>query len=264
MRSYLLLDGIQLGSTDLASHLPTGEQVYRDFGEAAGLVGPILVESDDAVEAVATRVEQQAPRRFAIARLQSEAGRDHLASHLRHVRYFCPNSHEQFFLRYADTRVFINLMQILDNAQKQALFGPLSAWSVNDREGNPTHHVQPGVASLSAPLLLSNSQHLELLRLSRPDQLLADVIADDPELVLIGTEAERHGWARQALEFVETHRARSFPYRLAVGAAAVRTRGLALRDPGFAETLRAAVGHPDGAERLHAWNPLKSQGGERE
>ena len=262
MRTYLLLDGIQLGATDIAAHLPGGKQVYKDLAEVAGLAGPVLIESHDEIERLVKHVEHATPRRFATAYLKSETGLESVAVHLRAVRYFRPNSsREQFFLRYADTRVFTALMKVLDGAQKRALFGPVSVWTVFDREGRSVGYLRPdGPLSSSAPLSLSNNQHLELLRMSRPDQLLADVIEDNPDLARVGSEAERHRWARKALEFVESHRARSFAYRLAVGAVAVRTRGEALSDPGFIEAFRASMTKQDGANQVHEWAPVQNIG----
>lgn len=261
MRTFLLLDGIQLGATDIAALLPHGEQVYEDLGEAAGLAGPVLIGSNDEIEHVAKHIEHATPGQFAIAHLQSDTGLEPLAAHLRAVRYFRPNSHEQFFLRYADTRVFMALMQVLEDAQKRSLFGPVFVWRLLDREGRPTSYVRPGGPSpSSAPLSLSRNQHLELLRMSRPDQLLVDICEDNPDLALVGTEAERHRWAREALEFVDSHRARSFAHRVAVGSVAVRTRGAALSDPRFAEALRVSLARPDGANQLHEWAPVENTG----
>ncbi|MFD0740115.1 DUF4123 domain-containing protein [Lysobacter koreensis] len=262
MTHYLLFDGIQIMSTALTPTLKAMAtfRIYDDLGEEAADVGPILVESDVAVEAWVADPEPRAPLSYAISRLQSDAPLESLGLHLRAIRYLHLTSYEQHFLRYADTRVLTSLMQVLSRPQKQGLLGPIQRWTIKDRMGNNVHHEKSQSESVELPLKLTSAQQLELLRLSRPDQLLAEVIADDSALAEIGSDAERHAWAREALEFLEVHRARSFPYRLAVGSTAVRTSGRALQDPGFARAVVTSLETGVGAESLFTWSPSPVDG----
>lgn len=257
MGTFLLVDGAQLAADeDFAKHLSDRrcEHVYADLGDPAGRMGPIVTVADQSLMCEAADWESGPPRRHAIACLDSSVGLTELGMHLRSVRYVHLHERRQHFLRYADTRTMQGLMQVLTPAQSAGLFGPVSTWQLRDRDGAKVVFEKPAVAPAPQRLRLSSAQGQRLLDISRPDQLLADVLEDEPAFAEIGNEGQRHAWMAQAWQLLEENRWRAHSTRLAVAHTALRTSGAALNDDGFLHVLRSAAEWGE-TEVIYSWSP---------
>lgn len=258
MSDFLLLDGAQLeakGGTEEILGDRSCRRIYDPLGEAAARMGPVMAEADAELLDAAVAWEMRRPRSHAISRIEATVGSVQLARHFWSVRHVRLTEHRQHFLRYADARVLENLMQVLTPGQIAHVFGPIQRWEILGRDGGRIVLVHPGVPSAQGGALrLSEGQGRELLRLSRPDQLLADVLEDEPALIEKGGAAQLHVWAQQALRFLEELRIWSPPLQLAVGNAALRTSGAALGDPSFGDAVRTAAERGDMAP-LYTWKP---------
>lgn len=260
MGRYYLFDGVQLHDDEHAQleGVPA-IRIYADLGETAALTGPILVERDAIEPSLVAALHDTSKPRHALAELTSSASLPSLGRHLVVMRYLHLDEYSQHFLRYADTRAFSVLVQVLSAAQLSALFGPIEQWSYRDRAGQPYVLRKPDTPPGQTPLRLDQAQQRRLFRLAAPDQLLAEVLADEPGLVERGSDSQRHGWVADALEFLEQRRMRSFPWRLAVANAAVRSRGKALVNEAFAAKVESdfvSGASPDG---LYSWNDIADQ-----
>lgn len=261
MATFLLVDGAQLAADQgLAARLSRlhCEHVYADLGDPAARMGPVLTVADHDLTLEAIQWECGPPRRHAIASLDCNVGLAQLARHLRSVRYVHLQERRRHFLRYADTRTMQHVMQVLTPAQIAGLFGPITTWQVRDRNDASLVFKKPSVGAAPQPLRLSPSQGRNLLDLSRPDQLLADVVEDDPALATVGREGQRHAWMAGAWRFLEDHRWRAHSIRLAVGHVVLRTSGAALNDAGFLRTVELAADRGD-AEMIYSWSPAPTE-----
>lgn len=257
MGTFLLVDGAQLAAGQgLAARLSGRpcEHVYADLGDSAGRMGPVLTVADQDLMDEASEWECAPPRRHAIASLDCDIGLAELARHLRSVRYVHLQERRRHFLRYADTRTMQHLIQVLTAEQLSGLFGPISTWQLRGRNDVTLVFEKPSAKASPQPLRLSPSQGQKLLDLSRPDQLLADVLEDDPTLATIGSDGQRHAWMAGAWRFLEDHRWRAHFTRLAVGHVVLRTSGAALNDAGFLRAVESAVDRGD-AEMIYSWSP---------
>lgn len=258
MIQYLLFDGVQCPA-DIHAQLERSAavRIYEDLGAEAARVGPILAVSDTSLRNAALGVALGNPRRHALSELHSLASLATVAQHLLAVRYMHLNEHSQHFVRYADSRCLVALMEVLSNEQKATLFGPIEQWDSWDRAGDPISYRRPGAAASTGSLRLSTTQQRALFKLTAPDQLLAEVLADEPALAGHGSDYQRHAWVVAAMKLLEHHRMRAFPWQLAVANAAVRSYGKALDDRGFGEILEDAFARDD-VDALYDWaSPLE-------
>lgn len=260
MGHYYLFDGVQLRDDEHAQLEDVSAiRVYADLGETATRTGPILIEHDSAKPPLLAALHDGRKPRHAIAELTSPASLASLGRHLVAVRYLHLDEYSQHFLRYADTRAFSLLVQVLRVAQLSALFGPIEQWSYRDRAGQPCLLRRPDALPGQTPLRLDQAQQRQLFRLAAPDQMLAEVFADEPALAERGDDSQRHGWVAGALGFLERRRMRSFPWRLAVAHAAVRSRGKALDDPSFADLVDQTFSRGGEADALYTWeSPMET------
>lgn len=261
MATFLLVDGAQLATDQwLAARLSRRhcEYVYADLGDPADRMGPVLTLADHDLTIEATQWECGPPRRHAIASLDCNLDLADLATHLRSVRYVHLQQRRRHFLRYADTRTMQHVMQVLTPAQIAGLFGPVNTWQLRDRNDASLVFEKPSVGAALQPLRLSPSQVQMLLDLSRPDQLLADVLEDDPALATAGSEGQRHAWMAGAWRFLEGHRWRAHSIRLAVGHVVLRTSGAALNDAGFLRTVELAADRGD-PEMIYNWSTASTE-----
>ncbi|GAA3927230.1 DUF4123 domain-containing protein [Luteimonas lutimaris] len=257
MPDFLFLDGAQLETKGGAAEIlgdRSCRRIYDPLGEAAARMGPVIAEADTELLDAAVAWEMRPPRSHAVSRVEASVGLSQLALHFWSIRHVQLTEHRQHFLRYVDTRVLENLMRVLTPRQVAQVFGPVKRWEIRGRDGGRIVLEHPGVPSAQGALRLSEGQGRELLRLSRPDQLLADVIEDEPALIEKGDAAQLHVWAQQALRFLEELRMWSPPLQLAVGTAALRTSGAALGDSSFGDVVRTAAERGD-MEPLYAWKP---------
>lgn len=254
MGRYYLFDGVQLHDHEHAQleGVPA-VRIYADLGETAARTGPILVECHAIEPSLLAALHDANKPRHALAELISPTSLSSLGRHLVVTRYLHLDEYSQHFLRYADTRALSALVQVLSATQLSALFGPIEQWSYRDRAGQPCVLRRPEGPPGRTPLRLDQAQQRQLFRLAAPDQLLAEVLADEPALVERGNDSQRHGWVTGALEFLEQRRMRSFPWRLAVAHAAVRSRGKALEDPSFAELVDQTFSRGGEADALYTW-----------
>lgn len=260
LKRYYLLDGIQLRADEHEQFERLAAiRVYADLGETAARTGPILLEHDTVSASLVAAIDEGRPRRYAVAELLSRASLTALGRHLLASRYLQLNEYSQHFLRYADTRVFSALVQVLTAAQLSMLFGPVENWRYLDRAGQTTAQPRPPVPSASGTIRLDQAQQRQLFRLAAPDQLLAEVLADEPELADRGSESELHFWTASSLEFLEQQRMRSFPLRLAVATVAVRTRGQALDDAAFVALVVHSFSRGTDVDALYDWNPTEAR-----
>lgn len=257
MPHFLLLDGAQLetkgGFAEILADRAS-RKIYDPLGEAAARMGPVVVEADPALLDAATAWELMLPRSHAVSRLDASVGLAQLAGHFWSIRHVRLSGHRQHFLRYADSRVLENLVQVLTPRQLARVFGPIGRWETRGRDGGRIAFERPDAAPAQGSLRLSEGQGRTLLRLSRPDQLLADVLEDEPTLASSADAAQRHAWAQQALQLLEELHLWSPPLQLAVGNVALRTAGMALRQQSLREAVRVAAQRDD-MEPLYAWNP---------
>lgn len=254
MGHYYLFDGVQLRDEEHARlEGAPAVRIYADLGETAARTGPILVDRDAIEPSLVATLHDASKPRHALAELTSSASLASLGRHLVVTRYLHLDEYSQHFLRYADTRAFSVLVQVLSAAQLSALFGPIEQWSYRDRAGQPCVLRRPDTPPGQTPLRLDQAQQRQLFRLAAPDQLLAEVLADESTLAELGNGSQRHGWVAGALEFLEQRKMRAFPWRLAVAHAAVRSRGKALQDPSFAELVDHTFSRGGEADALYTW-----------
>lgn len=252
MNHYYLFDGVQLRDDEHAQlESVLAVRVYADLGETAARTGPILVEHDS-VKPLLLAALNDKPR-HAVAELTSPVSLAALGRHLIAMRYLHLDEYSQHFLRYADTRAFSMLVQVLSVAQLSAMFGPIEQWSYRDRAGQPCLRRRPDAPPGQTPLRLDQAQQRKLFRLAAPDQLLAEVLADEPGLAEHGSDSQRHSWVASALDFLEQRRMRSFPWRLAVAHAAVRSRGKALDNPSFVDLVDETFSRGGETDALYNW-----------
>lgn len=260
MNHYYLFDGVQLRNDEHTQlEGASAVRVYADLGETAARTGPILVDHGAVEPSLVAALNDARKPRHALAELTSFASLESLGRHLVAMRYLHLNEYSQHFLRYADTRAFSMLVQVLAAAQLSALLGPVEQWSYRDRGGRPRVLQRPDAAPGQPPVHLDQAQQRQLFRLAAPDQLLAEVLADQPDLAEHGNDSQRHGWVAGALEFLELRRMRSFPWRLAVANAAVRSLGKALDDPSFADLMDQTFSRGGAADALYTWeSPMET------
>ncbi|MGY1426568.1 DUF4123 domain-containing protein [Lysobacter sp. A289] len=260
MSHYYLFDGVQLRDEEHTQlEGAPAVRVYADLGETAARTGPMLVEHDATDPSLVAALNDARKPRHALAELTSPASLESLGRHLVAMRYLHLNEYSQHFLRYADTRAFSMVVQVLSAAQLSALFGPVEQWSHRDRSGRSRVLQRPDVAPGQTPLHLDQAQQRQLFRLAAPDQLLAEVLADEPALTERGDDSQRHGWVAGALDFLEQRRMRSFPWRLAVANAAVRSSGKALDDPSFADLVDQTFSRGGDTDALYNWeSPMET------
>lgn len=260
MNHYYLLDGVQLRD-DEHSQLAgaSAVRVYADLGETAARTGPILVAHDAIQPSLVETLHDVRKPRHAVAELTSPVSLEQLGRHLVAMRYLHLDEYSQHFLRYADTRALSILVQVLNASQLSALFGPIEQWSYRDRAGQPCVLRRPEAPPGQTPLRLDQAQQRQLFRLVAPDQLLAEVLADEPALAERGNDSQRHGWVAGALEFLEQRRMRAFSWRLAVAHASVRSRGNALQDPSFADLVEQTFSRGGETDALYTWeSPMET------
>lgn len=261
MSHYYLFDGVQLHDDEHTQlEAVSAVRIYADLGETAARTGPMLVEHGAIEPSLVAALNDARKPRHALAKLTSPASLESLGRHLVAMRYLHLNEYSQHFLRYADTRAFSILVQVLSAVQLSALFGPVEHWSYRDRSGRPrVLQSPPDVAPGQAPLHLDQAQQRQLFRLAAPDQLLAEVLADEPALTERGDDSRRHGWVSGALNFLEQRRMRSFPWRLAVANAAVRSSGKALDDPSFSDLVDQTFSRGGDTDALYNWeSPMET------
>ena len=247
-RAHLLLDGALLQSVpefsssllDCASHY-----IYQRYGEDAARHGPILLEPSMKAEILVTQLLESNAVGFASSKLIVDEGvsSTHLAQHLFDQHIVQTKTGRQYFLRYADNRVWENLWHVLTPLQLRQLMGPVRSWQVEDRSGAAKVRQRPDEA-LSNPtrIILDHAQQKMMRHLQEPDDLLAELAEIEPGVLAVQAERQTN-WdcARQLCLLLRENHILSHPIRIKAGLLAFKTGGAALHDERYLGSLKAAA-----------------------
>ncbi|CAG9194146.1 conserved hypothetical protein [Paraburkholderia tropica] len=221
--------------------------LYRDLGDEAAAVGPILVPDTQAVQAFANRlVNAEDSRRFTASLLISRVSLASLAEHLSRLRYV-ETTHEaprRYFLRYADTRVLSALRQVATPEQQHDLMADVERWvwvTPDKAFLELRRDIEWNGTSSGLPLQFTPEQLTRFIRQGRYHELLQATLDHCPESATLGTLGERHEWTRQASEWVRAQDIRDAGIQVAVNESAWRTRGAAMASDEFVSVVREAV-----------------------
>jgi hypothetical protein len=192
LRLYALID--HSGMPGLVNQLTRTSQAWVSLfqgsnQENAITVAPILVALD--VQTVGRTgnqaldwIGERSPYSSSLLLLASPLGMDELARRLTARLDAKLPDNMNVMLRYFDTRIFAELMGVLDDSQKGDFLSPASQWWYVDRRGM----LQTVAAALApqdafvAPLTLNSAQQNALIDASEPDQiaeLLQDAVPDE-------------------------------------------------------------------------------------
>jgi hypothetical protein len=254
---FLLFDGAQLQDVDALSAvlaLPDLRALYADLGEEAQGIGPFLVPSTEAGDALCTTLDAM-DGVFATTRITCPGGMPRLATHLHTLRYLNTLGERRYFLRYADNRSSVGLWQVMDAQQRRQLLGPATQWVVRDATGKASTLQRTSEHNAAGPIILRPEQFGRLLEQSRPGGLMSATMTvwtgDLPSYAARMASSERvYAWLQESVES-------RTPLAPLVNAAMWRSNGQALDDARFQDALHAdeAAGRP---ASILEWEPSTS------
>lgn len=109
---------------------------------------------------------------------------------------------EKYYLRYADTRVFCVLAEVMNQTQWDALTGAVSEWGIFDRSGKAQllvpKSIQPKIEGKN--LHWTEEQYCLLLEKTWPDALLAEAYALDQKIAKAEDKSMHHKIANSAYQ----------------------------------------------------------------
>jgi len=187
LRPYALID--HSGVPGLVKHLTSTRQTWVSLFQGSNVenaisVAPILVALDiNAASKAANQtlnwISEHCTYSSSLLLLASPLGIEALAHRLAaRMDARLPDS-LNVILRYFDTRVFAELMDVLDDSQKKGFLNPASQWWYVDRFGM----LQTVTAAFAeqdtfvSPLTLNTAQQNAMIDASEPDQI-AELLQD--------------------------------------------------------------------------------------
>lgn len=148
-------------------------------------MGPLLIaECADVLEIIAT-LKGDPVRAWSVSKWTSPMPWEELVQHARELRYIRTADGQRFYLRFADSRSFASVWDVLTERQQSRIMAPLSSWEYSDRKGKAVklaHTAAMPFESIPVSLSLNQKQLNLLLDLIWPDQLLAGWLEDNPTL----------------------------------------------------------------------------------
>lgn len=186
MRHYSLIDGALIYDTLCANPFFTDPTIpwYVALlpGENRRLAGPILIDrdllnaEDDATKLAVDDVLNGFPGRLHASQLHSENDLATLAHHLQRFTCFYDEDALLLGLRFADTRILMNLPHALSLQQWCEMTAPIQRWTFLNRRVEEVSLDLPedraNVMVESKPFTLSAQQMDVLINAAEPDMLL--------------------------------------------------------------------------------------------
>lgn len=183
-QQFLLFDGGLLQkNSDLLNHTKQLAifSAYQQYGEEAKWLGPLVIPSNPISQQLLADLEKAGtPLSYSFARLSVKDcfTAEQLFNHLTNIHTLTLESGKEFYLRYADARVFNSLYKLLNPRQINQLFGGIAKWEVPDRELNLQQYAPSNQNALNQRqsnegLKLNRAQFTLLNKLGEPDLIIA-------------------------------------------------------------------------------------------
>jgi len=255
LSTYWLIDagGLTDDERRAIDALESGYWVYAQAGlPEAKHLGPVLLQDTPQVADVAQQVLQDLDRCWAVAQWHSAADWRALTQHAHHLKHLKTADQQRFFMRFADSRCWLALWPVLTTRQQAQCMGVLASWVCHGRDGQTitlSHAHEPKWMS-SQPLVLTDPQLASLLEACWPDQLLADTLAQHPDLAAERSGAQRHAVAVKVCQWLRAHQEDRYPVEKAIMWHALRHARPEWTDAQWQAHLHAA--HQDMTDVSHA------------
>lgn len=220
-----LMDAGALSSSELAllRQRDDVQWIYDHVGDPqAEALGPVLAAPAPTVQDLVEQVSRDPERTWSVGSLFADVCLKQLAQHLRSLRYVHTRDGQRYYWRFADSRCLTALWQTMSASQQTRAQGPIQRWQYVDRDGS---HQQLALSPTTSghvdrvaggALVLSDQQLARLLDTVWPDQLLASVLEQRPDLAGQQTPAVRHHVARQTCVWLAQAKEDRYPIQQSV------------------------------------------------
>ena len=226
----------------------TSTRLYRRGRlEALNAFSPLLcqlsVNNSIALKQELATLIRHASGRPMLSFLRSHQNARELAQRLQDVLEVQTSDGQAFVLRLADTRALPAMAAAFQPKHWARVTREIDRWMLVNRraklENLPLPDKVAAADSDDRPIVLSDAELNQLLRLGEPDALTQSLFENFPELLPKRHHSDFYQLMLEVCEFGSRHRVTAFPELMSLAVAAASTDGELLGQPGLAAWLDA-------------------------